>query len=316
MRAAFLTPDGFEIREIPTPSYGADEILVETRACGISGGELFVYRNRQKLAEGHSRLGHEASGVIVGVGSQVTDVAVGDMITALGAGGFAEYFVTTPQRVAVLPEELSPTLVVGAAVARVVEAAQQFGIRAVDQVAIVGCGFMGLLALQMAQQQGAGFLCAIDAQIDRRRLAHRLGSSVEIDPQGRPIEDVVYELGEFSVVIEAEGTPESRELAADLVMSNGRLVLLDHTPAQTRHRAPALLAAEAREITIIDAFGKQPVAGIDSLREAVTFLRQGKLITQPLVTIYELDEIEQAFNDLEAGRQGLHKAVLVMGDAV
>jgi threonine dehydrogenase-like Zn-dependent dehydrogenase len=49
---------------------------------------------------------------------------------------------------------------------------------------------------------------------------------------------------------------------------------------------------------------------VKAMGQAMALLRQGKLDTKSLVTVYEFAEIEQAFQALAAGQQGLYKAVL------
>jgi threonine dehydrogenase-like Zn-dependent dehydrogenase len=90
-------------------------------------------------------LGHEASGEVVATGSQVTGIQTGDIVTALAMPAYAEYFVATAADLVQLPPDIDPIYALGEPVACCVHAAGRFGIQPGDKVAVVGCGFMGLI---------------------------------------------------------------------------------------------------------------------------------------------------------------------------
>jgi NADPH:quinone reductase-like Zn-dependent oxidoreductase len=116
MRAAVLTPTRFKIRELDRPAFEDGELLIQTVACGVCSGDSFVYENREELAATHSRLGHEASGLVQAVGRCVTGFSAGDVVTALSTPAFADYFVATPGRAIMavwyvaIPEDIRSTM--------------------------------------------------------------------------------------------------------------------------------------------------------------------------------------------------------------
>ena len=81
MRVAVLTKTGFEIQEVEIPSIGDDEVLIKTLSCGVCSGDVFVYRNRNTLAEEYRHLGHEGTGRIIDAGKDVVDFQEGDIVT-------------------------------------------------------------------------------------------------------------------------------------------------------------------------------------------------------------------------------------------
>lgn len=79
----------FEIRERPVPDIRHDEVLVRVMSCGICGSDTHVYETDEDgyiIFSGPAKfpciLGHEFSGVVEKVGSDVSTVAIGDMIAA------------------------------------------------------------------------------------------------------------------------------------------------------------------------------------------------------------------------------------------
>ena len=72
-------PGQTQVIDVPTPGVGPNDVLVKMRACGICGSDAF-YISIGGLCEGYMPLGHEPAGEVVGIGSAVTGIAVGDHV--------------------------------------------------------------------------------------------------------------------------------------------------------------------------------------------------------------------------------------------
>ncbi|MEL7448346.1 MAG: alcohol dehydrogenase catalytic domain-containing protein, partial [Pseudomonadota bacterium] len=214
MQIAVLTKDGFSLRDTDVPQPKLNEVLVQTIGCGVCGGDLHVYGIRDRLGDGESVLGHEASGVVVEVGSEVTEFAVGDRVTAIG-GAYADYFAAEPDVLIKLPDGVDPIFALGEPLACCVHASERFGTQPGDRVAIVGCGFMGLICLQLAKLQGASEVVAIDPVPYRWAMALELGADRALHPDDARVADP--NTGEFEIVVEAAGVPSAIDLCSDLV---------------------------------------------------------------------------------------------------
>ena len=129
MKQAILTENGFEIRETPMPNCGRDHVLVQTRANGLCASDLGAYKDKQSRVAKELYLGHEASGEVVAVGSNVTAFRTGDQVTALG-GYFAEYNLFVPADLVLLPENIKPIWALGEPVACCVHAMNRCKIKA------------------------------------------------------------------------------------------------------------------------------------------------------------------------------------------
>src|SRR5436853_7112307 len=70
-----------EITEVPTPSPGPDEVLVQIAACGICGSDVHGYDGSSGRRIPPLIMGHEAAGTIVSVGSGVVNFRPGDRVT-------------------------------------------------------------------------------------------------------------------------------------------------------------------------------------------------------------------------------------------
>ena len=113
--AVYHGPRDIRVEQVERPGAGEHDVLVRVRACGICGSDLHMYRLGmfevlgRRIDDKRRIMGHELSGEIVEVGEKVSGFSVGDRITGLGHGGFAEY---VPVRVTersphLLPESVS-----------------------------------------------------------------------------------------------------------------------------------------------------------------------------------------------------------------
>ena len=82
MKAAqYLGPKKIVLKNVPKPKIKSDEILMQTKSVGICGTDLHIYKGGMKVPIPLIQ-GHEFSGIVAEVGSQVRDLKVGDRITA------------------------------------------------------------------------------------------------------------------------------------------------------------------------------------------------------------------------------------------
>jgi threonine dehydrogenase-like Zn-dependent dehydrogenase len=170
------------MEEVPVPKIGDGDILVRSRACGICGSDLHMYRLGVfaeilcRQSEGGMIPGHEFAGEVAEVGKNVEGIEVGDRVTAVTFGGMAEY-VPIPDAVSgfnvyKVPEEVS--WVEAATTEPLANSlhATQLGTPAAGQNAMVfGAGIIGLGILQSIQVMGIDLNRLIVVDVSDRRLA-------------------------------------------------------------------------------------------------------------------------------------------------
>src|SRR5580692_5102459 len=82
MKALELVEYGrFELKDLPEPEIAPDEVLVKVKACGICGSDVHGYHGATGRRIPPIVMGHEASGDIVALGSEVEGWAAGDRVT-------------------------------------------------------------------------------------------------------------------------------------------------------------------------------------------------------------------------------------------
>ncbi|MGI5849814.1 MAG: scyllo-inosose 3-dehydrogenase [Christensenellales bacterium] len=216
------------LKEVPEPKMGREDVIIKIGACGICGSDLHATEMDEEnysLFASHTRfpviLGHEFSGEIVEVGSDVTEVKVGDLIAVeqirwcgkcyscrigmfnqcknleeiglTADGGFAEYAVV-PQKfccninnIAELLGSKIAALEAGAlteptAVAYSGMFINGGGFKPGAHVVVFGAGPIGLAATALARAAGAAKVIVIDIVDYRLNLAKDMGATDLLNP--------------------------------------------------------------------------------------------------------------------------------------
>jgi threonine dehydrogenase-like Zn-dependent dehydrogenase len=197
-----------EIREVPVPQIGDDDILIEVKAAGVCGSDIgFDNGGHEDLLNCPVVLGHEFSGVIAAVGKNVTDWKVGERVVSdntgkvcgkcyscetkaylvcperLGLGygmdgGFTKYVKiygetlrTFPGSLFRIPECMSfeEAAIMDPVCNSYRAVVQDGGILPGEFVAVYGMGPIGLFAIQAARVAGAAKIIAIGLEGDKGR---------------------------------------------------------------------------------------------------------------------------------------------------
>ncbi|WP_322767864.1 NADP-dependent oxidoreductase [Frankia sp. Cr1] len=203
--------DGLRAADIPQPTVGEQDVLVEVSAASVNPLDKMVRNGdfRRLLKYRHPFvLGHDVAGVVTRVGSAVTDFTVGDEVYArprdLRIGTFAEYIAINQDDVALKPASL--TLSEAAAVPLVALAAWQILVEQAhvqpgqDVLVHAGAGGLGSTVIQLAKHLGARVATtAAGADADRVR---GLGADIVVDYQKQDFADV---LSGYDLVLDSLG---------------------------------------------------------------------------------------------------------------
>ncbi|WP_269859426.1 zinc-dependent alcohol dehydrogenase family protein [Streptomyces sp. RPT161] len=245
MKAAIITGVGsVEVAEVPDPTPGPREVVVEVAACGLCGTDLHILQG--EFAPTLPVVpGHEFAGRVVAVGSQVDELRDGDRVAvdpslychecyycrrgrnnlcerwaAIGvstAGGAAQYAVAPAANCVKLPDHVRTE---DAALIEPLSCA----VRGYDilrnelatHVLIYGSGTMGLMMLQLAKLTGAASVDMVDLNRERLATAEQLGCSsavISADEIERP--------RGWDVVIDATGNEKAIQDALGRVGKGG-----------------------------------------------------------------------------------------------
>jgi L-iditol 2-dehydrogenase len=217
---------------------GDEEVIVKNHLIGICGSDKSFYRGflPPKTAEFRQapnfpfELGHDSGGVIVEVGSKITDYKVGDKVIAFGwNNNYAEYFKTPTWQLQPAPEGMDMDLVsLGEPIACAMHSGLNCGAQLGDTVVVFGGGFAGQIIAQCAKKKGAYKVIVVDVLDGKLELAKKLGADLTVNLKKENLKEVIDELTNgvgADVVVEAAGTEESFNLASEVIKHNGKFVL-------------------------------------------------------------------------------------------
>ncbi len=317
MKAAiFHGPGDVRVMDIPAPEAGPDGVLVKVRAVGICGTDLHTYRTGIfkemgiGMEGGGALIGHEFSGDVVEVGSNVQGFKEGDRVVGVTFGAYAEYARVGPELLGVPVLFTFPGHVSYEEAATVEPLAVSMATvkrgepRETDTVLILGAGMIGLGCLQVLRARyPVKQIFVSDMSEKRLSLAKAMGADLTINA-GR--EDVVKKMLELTgsepvlysakptahvdLVIESAGATVTPQQALEVVTPNtGRVVIVS-------------LYEEPPAIDLNDLVTKNhPVYGvfaygIEDFQESIELLVSGEVDRKPLITHrFSLDQAADAF---------------------
>ncbi|MDW4907210.1 zinc-dependent alcohol dehydrogenase family protein [Streptomyces sp. ADMS] len=245
MKAAVIESVGKAVvLEVPDPTPGPREVVVEVAACGLCGTDLHILQG--EFAPTLPIVpGHEFAGEVVGVGTAVTELSVGDRVAvdpslychecrycrtghnnlcerwaAIGvttAGGAAEYAVAPVANCVRLPEHIrTQDAALVEPLSCAVRGYDVLRTRLGAHVLIYGSGTMGLMMLELAKRTGAASVDVVDINAQRLSTAQLLGvtgSATNADELDRP--------QGWDVVVDATGNAAAIQDGLDRVAKAG-----------------------------------------------------------------------------------------------
>lgn len=309
MRALQYTKqDMAQVVTLPVPDIAPDQVLVAARSVGVCHSDIDLLEGRYIIPFDYPLIpGHEWSGEVVAVGSEVTSFAPGDRVVGecvIGndhfgfsiSGAAAEFFLARPEWLHRLPDQLSWTM--GALVEPFSVAyyalVRAGGVDASDTVVVLGAGPVGLAVVAAAHAMGA-LTIAVEPSEDRRNAALVLGADHAVVP-----EDLDALLAQVSgcrgadLVAEVTGRPEVMAQALEIAGFRGRVAYIG---IDVGREAPAKLGLiQSKELRITGSIGSPGV-----WPETLRFLARSGIDLSTVVT--QRYGVEQAPEALEAARR-------------
>jgi S-(hydroxymethyl)glutathione dehydrogenase / alcohol dehydrogenase len=222
----------------------------------------------------------------------------------LTVSSFAEYAVVPESGVVKVPDgmPLAEAALLSCAVLTGFGAVHNTArVAAGSRVAVYGCGGVGLNIIQGARLAEAGRIIAVDVNDDKLALARRLGATDTVDARtDDPVAAVRDLVGGADYAFEALGRQETVQHAWASLDAGGQLVLVGLLPAGT----PLTIDADpfVNEQSVKGCYFGSAELGRDVPILVGHYLR-GDLVLNELITRrITLDELDDAFDDLRAGR--------------
>jgi (R,R)-butanediol dehydrogenase/meso-butanediol dehydrogenase/diacetyl reductase len=327
MRAAVYTgAKTFEVQDRPDVPLKADEVQIDVAYTGICGTDLHIFHGDMDARVAiPAVIGHEMSGRVAALGSEVTGWAIGEPVTVMplswcgacpacrvgnqhicqrlnfigidSTGAMQRHWNVPADTLVRLPADLSLTaaaLVEPVAVA--VHDVRRSELKAGDKVVVVGGGPVGLLIATVAAQAGADVVL-IEVNAYRRKVAEGVGLVV-VDPTTVDVPTLIESWTEgagAAVAFEVSGAAAGLDTAVDVLAVRGRLVLVAIHPTP---RPVNLHRFFWRELTLVGA----RLYDRSDFERAVELVAGGSIPTTALISRIEpIENIAEAFAALESG---------------
>jgi threonine dehydrogenase-like Zn-dependent dehydrogenase len=316
MRAAVLTgPGQVEIQDVPRPEPGVGQVRIRIEGCGVCASNLTPWEGSEWMTfpTPPGDLGHEGWGVVDALGAGVADLSVGERVGALSGKAYAQYDVADASAVVRLPAGLRdldlPLEPFGCAV----NIFRRSDIRAGQDVAVVGVGFLGAILVKLASHAGARVI-AISRRPQSLELARHMGAAetIPMDDHGRIIERVKALTADrlCDRVIEAVGKQWPLDLAAELTREGGRLIIAGYH--QDGPRQVNMQLWNWRGFDVANAHERNPAVALEGMREAVAAIESGLIDSKLLVTHrFPLDRLGEALDATRDRPGNFVKAVVI-----
>jgi propanol-preferring alcohol dehydrogenase len=316
------------MQQIPVPSIGSSDLLVEVKAAGICHSDAH-YRAGISLVEPlPMTLGHEVAGVVEQVGAEVSGFKIGDrvclhyMVTCgdcrycsqgneqfcasgkmLGKyldGGYAEQIRIPARSAFLLPAEIpfEQGAVMMCSSATSYHALRKGRLAAGETVAVFGVGGLGMSAVQLAQAFGALDVYAVDINRDKLEMAEGFGAIPVDATQCDPVQEIIRLTGGrgVDVALELIGLSATIRQAVQSLAIFGRAVVVGLTEEETPIATyPELVCREAELIGSSDHLAQE-------MPKLIELARRGQLDLSSVVTDavpLDASAINQALDDLE-----------------
>jgi NADPH:quinone reductase-like Zn-dependent oxidoreductase len=217
------------LADVPEPSLGADEVLVQIHAAGVNVLDAKIRDGAFKPILPYKTpliLGHDMAGTVVKTGPKATRYKVGDEVYSrvpdFRIGTFAEAIAVNESALAPKPQALSmeeaasiPLVALTAWQALVDIAALRAGQKVFIQA---GSGGVGTIAIQLAKHIGA--YVATTASAANADWLHSLGADLVIDYK---TQDFEASLRDYDLVLHSQDA-KALEKSLNILRPGGRLV--------------------------------------------------------------------------------------------
>jgi threonine 3-dehydrogenase len=323
---------GIWMIDAPKPEIGPKDVLVKIHRTGICGTDVHIYKWddwAQSAVPVPMIVGHEFSGEIAEVGSEVTELRKGQRVSGEGhvvgmksrasragkyhldpdtkgigvnlPGAFAEYLRIPSFNVVALPDAIDYEI--GAILdplGNAVHTVLAFDLVGED-VIITGAGPIGIMAAAVAKHVGARHVVITDVNPERLALAKQVADVTAVNVTTDNLRDVMSRLGMregFDVGLEMSGAPTALSQMIDHLVMGGRVALLG-VPAQPF--VFDLSRIVFRMVTLKGIYGREM---FETWHKMLAMLESGLDVRNVITHRMKADDYAEAFKLAASGTAG------------
>ncbi len=328
-------------KTVQDPVMHDNEVLVKVMACGICGSDIHGLDGSTGRRIPPMIMGHEASGVIVKTGSDVTGWKSGDRVTfdstvyplddwytlegmynlsdnreVLGVspgtykrdGAFAEYIAIPGHILYKIPDSVTfEQAAMVEAVAVALHSINIAGIKPGDKCVVTGAGMIGIFIIKLLRISGASKIIAIDINPKQLELSKNAGADLTFlstdENLCEKITAVTANRG-ADISFEAVGKNESVNIAIDVLRKGGKAILVGNTSAKVEFPLQKVVTRELKVSGSCAIRGEYEVV--------LNLLETGKIsVDDQISAVVPLSEGAKWFDKLYRKTEELNKIILV-----
>jgi threonine 3-dehydrogenase len=323
---------GIWMEEIPVPQFGHNDALIRVRKAAICGTDIHIYNWdewAQRTIPVPMAIGHEFTGEVVEVGSEVRGLKPGDRVSGEGhitcgfcrncragrrhlcrntqgvgvnrPGCFAEYVVIPAGNAFVLPASIGDDVAAFLdPLGNATHAALSFNLVGED-VLITGAGPIGIMVTAIARHVGARHVVITDVNDYRLDLARKMGATRAVNAQREKLDDVMQSLGMqegFDVGLEMSGNPAAFRDMLRVMVHGGRVAILGIPPAEAAIDWNQVIF---KGLLLKGIYGREM---FETWYKMASMLQSGLDVTPVITHHYGSADYLAAFEAMKSGRSG------------
>jgi len=331
----------FVYKDVPEPVIGNNEVLIKVMACGICGSDVYGMDGSTGRRIPPMIMGHEASGVIVKIGSEVRCWKPGDRVTfdstvyplndwftlegmynlsdnreVLGVspgtykrdGAFADYIAIPSHILYKIPDSVSfEQAAMVEAVAVALHSINISELKTGDKCVVVGAGMIGIFIIKLLRISGASKIIAIDINSKRLEQAINAGADQTFLSTEEDLDEKIKVITGYrgaDISFEAVGKSESVNIAIDILSKGGKVVLVGNVSPKIEFPLQKVVTSEIKVLGSCAIRGEYEVV--------LDLLQSGMIsVDDQISAIAPLSEGAIWFNKLYKREEELNKVILV-----
>jgi len=329
-------PGKILFREVPVPEPAENQVLIKIMYIGICGSDIHVYHGKHPFTKYPVTQGHEVSGEIVRVGSNVSGLEAGQKVTVepqvfcgecypcrhgkynvcekLKVMGFqttgvaSEYFAVDASKVTPLPEEMpyeEGAMIEPLAVA--VHGVRQMGDVTGKMVAVLGAGPIGNLVAQTAKGLGAEKVMITDISDLRLRKAKECGIDVCVNTLSRDFGEAMTEAfgpDKADVIYDCAGNDTTMGQAVKYARKGSTIILI----AVFSDLATINLAVvNDHELDVKSSMMYRH----EDYLEAIRLVQEDRVHLKPLISkVFAFQDYPEAYQYIDDNRENTMKVLI------
>jgi threonine 3-dehydrogenase len=323
---------GLEMMDVPMPEVGPMDVLIKIKKTSICGTDVHIWKWdawAQRTIPVPMHVGHEFCGVVEAVGSGVTDLVPGELVSGEGhivcgrcrnclagrqhlcpntqgvgvnrPGAFAEY-LSIPYRNVYKVDPAIPEEVISCfdPLGNAVHTALSWDLVAED-VLITGAGPIGCMAAAVARFAGARHVVVTDVNPWRLKLAEKLGATRTVNVAEESVGDAMRSLGMkegFDVALEMSGHPSGLNDILNHTSNGAKVSLLGIFPDKVAIDWDKVIF---KGLVLKGIYGREM---FETWYKMSSMVRAGLDISPVITHRFPVAEFEKGFETMMSGQSG------------